>query len=971
MNKNRLEQLVTVLLFPFRDPELGRKDWLLEQYLAYERFEKCSALGPAKRTNREKAGGKYRQARKGLIAYLEKKSAHVKSCDDLQQLCELFYPKKKFLQLKEKLEEAGIKSNSAIAARFYLEKAENIAGEMLTYRDGVAALRTWKTGEGLGSLSAFDKVETWSLMIRAVVPDIFLVLFAQSCDLGREAYYGQKPMISLADKLLVKYLQQGIAENHLHFNAGFDYMEVWTLRMDPAGRKKKERNWEENDVRYAQTAVFRCLAALFLQGKKNGKTSVNFEGWLTCREVFLEGTLMYGLMQGETKAAEGTGLLLEKIAVECNPEGIQIEHDFLLETVYREEMELKTSSELLFLDDCCAYLKRGKDDLFSVLFLQYLRTKNALFSESWQRFEIQGLIWFQGYFDRAKKMLREVTDRESMMLEVFRSQAKITSLRKLEIRIGPDVDWKDMPGLQYDQCRKEILSGLREQLEEVFRTYRRYLIENGIGVSGARKLLAAEEKEKGMPGFSYRKLCAKVEEEVKTSQAPTIGIVYHFIKRERLDDLSGYFCWRDFGQKEEGYSGHSIVLRQNMVNIATALEELRNTVSYLDEYIVGIDAASDENAMEPWMFAPAYNQMRSRRVSRPVRENTEWGKRYSLVQNIGFTYHVGEDFRHILSGMRHIDEVVERFHYKPGDRLGHAIALGLDIPKWAHENEVIAVPVQEYLEDLLWIWGVNVKEGIDLPLQLERLEDQILSLAAGIYARPEMLSVRMLYEAYSLKFVRDQEAILKRQENQIKMSAPREGKEEDEGIGDGTEKTFCYYSDRCGIGNGEWTAERLLCTNYCPVFMEKYQEVILRPVLEQDIEVWVGLQEYLLKKVEKNGIYVETNPASNLTIGDFEDFKDHPIFRMSSLEGRDRGHHVMVTVNSDDPSVFHTNVENELSYLYYAIEHAGAAKEEVLAWIDRIRKNGLEASFVQKEKGAFLMLEEISVILDRLMEMKL
>ena len=53
--------------------------------------------------------------------------------------------------------------------------------------------------------------------------------------------------------------------------------------------------------------------------------------------------------------------------------------------------------------------------------------------------------------------------------------------------------------------------------------------------------------------------------------------------------------------------------------------------------------------------------------------STEGIQQYSTIQNMGFTYHVGEDFRHIASGLRHVDEVIENFHYKAGDRLGHAI----------------------------------------------------------------------------------------------------------------------------------------------------------------------------------------------------------------------------------------------------------------------------------------------------------
>lgn len=60
---------------------------------------------------------------------------------------------------------------------------------------------------------------------------------------------------------------------------------------------------------------------------------------------------------------------------------------------------------------------------------------------------------------------------------------------------------------------------------------------------------------------------------------------------------------------------------------------------------------------------------------------------------------------------------------------------------------------------------------------------------------------------------------------------------------------------------------------------------------------------------------------------------------------------MFVTVNSDDPAVFNTNVENELAYIYYAAEAQGEAKSDVLEWVDKIRQYGMDASFIQNEKA--------------------
>ena len=53
--------------------------------------------------------------------------------------------------------------------------------------------------------------------------------------------------------------------------------------------------------------------------------------------------------------------------------------------------------------------------------------------------------------------------------------------------------------------------------------------------------------------------------------------------------------------------------------------------------------------------------------------------------------------------------------------------------------------------------------------------------------------------------------------------------------------------------------------------------------------------------------------------------------------------------HSDDPSVFNTNVSNEISYIFYALQKKGYSREEALRWIDKIRKYGMESSFLQDE----------------------
>lgn len=437
-----------------------------------------------------------------------------------------------------------------------------------------------------------------------------------------------------------------------------------------------------------------------------------------------------------------------------------------------------------------------------------------------------------------------------------------------------------------------------------------------------------------------RNIYAKIS--ASNKKLPNVGIVFHFLKRSYLENQSSYYCWRksiSFGERQNVYG---MQRRYFIQDIAIALEEIRQNIPKIDEYIVGIDSASNENMEEPWMYASAYKTVRSHNITKPV---AMFGReeRYNRIQNIGLTYHVGEDFRHILSGFRHIDEVLTEFGYKPGDRLGHALVLGVDIKEWIRNNEIIALPTIEYMEDLLWLWGINLYSGIELGISLEILEDKILTLAQEMYKGYETITVRMLYSAYKEKFKCNHKEIAQKY------------------VGDNN--NFCRWNEENKECYGRWNEDKLLLTYYCPVFQKKYNKTVLVSVNLEQATIYQKIQDYLVKKTEEKGVYIEMNPTSNETIGDFSNLTKHPIFYLNPAS-KDFMHRAMVTVNSDDPLVFSTNVENEMAYIYYAAEAQGISKEEILEWIEKIRTHGMNASFIQQEKSNIQVLNELDKMIN-------
>jgi adenosine deaminase len=94
----------------------------------------------------------------------------------------------------------------------------------------------------------------------------------------------------------------------------------------------------------------------------------------------------------------------------------------------------------------------------------------------------------------------------------------------------------------------------------------------------------------------------------------------------------------------------------------------------------------------------------------------------------------------------------------------------------------------------------------------------------------------------------------------------------------------------------------------------------------------------LVDYLREHQIPLEVNPTSNLCLGVYPSYEDHPV-RWLWDEG------VYVTLNSDDPPMFNTDLVGEYTVL---VEHLGFSAEELA----QISLNGLRASFLPEEEKA-------------------
>ena len=215
----------------------------------------------------------------------------------------------------------------------------------------------------------------------------------------------------------------------------------------------------------------------------------------------------------------------------------------------------------------------------------------------------------------------------------------------------------------------------------------------------------------------------------------------------------------------------------------------------------------------------------------------------------------------------------------------------------------------------------------------------------------------ILYESYIEKFKDGHEDNFVKCDNVIKIDEANERNTEH----------FCNFYSKENDSIGElWSKEKILCTYYCPHYYLRFKKPIFVEVKQEELETYREIQRQMIKKIETAGIIVETNPTSNTAIGRIDGLFSHYIMKLNSgsLKAHDDSASVLVTINSDDPVVFNTNTENEMAYIYYSLVHEGYQKEKILEWMEKVRRYGMETSFIRKIKKPSQQIKEINQIID-------
>jgi hypothetical protein len=387
-----------------------------------------------------------------------------------------------------------------------------------------------------------------------------------------------------------------------------------------------------------------------------------------------------------------------------------------------------------------------------------------------------------------------------------------------------------------------------------------------------------------------------------------LGLVAHFIKQPWNSDRPDAGPYRFYA------------LRQDLELKAHALITTLDSWPRLRSWLRGIDAAANELHAPPEVFSTCYR----------------------LCKHAGLTrrsYHAGEDFPHLLSGLRHMLDALELLDLKDGDRIGHGTAMGILPQLWlARMPADIIVTKGDWLLDLLAVWRLlrrigATAEAYSVESDLAALSSELFGKDVSCTALERAMGFRHLHMGYLQKAQSAAWKPLLTPLNELQH----------------TEALRVYRARR------DYKEDLALLWRW-----QTDKDLWKRSAVHIDVKadylsavVYLRLQQALMKEVAERHVLIETLPSSNVRISQYRTFSEHHSFRWMRVPGfvQEGDPSIMVTLGSDDPGIFAGDLSSEFYQLYATLRGVGLGDKEALRYLAPINERGRQYRFHDPNLG--------------------
>jgi adenosine deaminase len=391
-----------------------------------------------------------------------------------------------------------------------------------------------------------------------------------------------------------------------------------------------------------------------------------------------------------------------------------------------------------------------------------------------------------------------------------------------------------------------------------------------------------------------------------------LSLVVHFIKR------------RSVRAGKRVPQACDMTLRADLRQQAQVVRQAIERHSFVRQLLRGMDAASNELHTPPEVFAPTFRYLRRHGLQRA-------------------TFHVGEDFVHLVSGIRACAEARAFLPLEAGDRMGHATALGILPELWiARTGPRMMIRAGEHLDNLVYAHS-RLASILDSASEAKSLEEQISLFSATIYDRE--YSPAALYRAWLLRGLDVLEVLEIERNSEGPIDASRIAN---------------AAADKSGrLNSTARRAELALIAKAAtedPLAYEVFRQRHSRSDrLDQLVEVrvdWLtesaltALQADVLADLSSSGVAIETLPTSNVRISAYDRLSEHHLFRWLGL-GKDAFSIVpAICVGSDDTGIFATSLRNEYAAILDVLRRDfSIGSEQAAAIVEQLNRNGAAYRF--------------------------
>lgn len=472
-----------------------------------------------------------------------------------------------------------------------------------------------------------------------------------------------------------------------------------------------------------------------------------------------------------------------------------------------------------------------------------------------------------------------------------------------------------------------------------------------------------------VPGETGKELLAKVDQPDQIYQYQLTGAMEHHATRKQraIQDIKAFFVIHFFKRPLDRldkypkqhmpslrHEQHRRLVERQAKAIASSLERS----SYLCARIRGIDAASHEIGCRPEIFATAFRFLRQFpiRSSVPVQHQRYW-------PTLNASYHAGEDFLDLPDGMRAIDEAMCFLDLNRGDRLGHALALGVEPGDFYRlKGNRVVLPAQDLLDNLVWLHFRSLEWGVSMPSSLRsRLKNQAEALLREIYSCCPGVTLQEYFQSWALRGDSPELYYLHEDDNffknltMMRYSPSRyDNFRENRHIWSGCDIENCRANHH--------VRQLVHCYQYDATVRWAGQKNQFYEI-EPDYICFVRMmQDCMMQRLMDYGICIECNPSSNYLIGTFRQYEKHPIFRFNNYglnlpAPQVVGTQMQVSINTDDQSVFDTSLEYEYALLYCAMgqytDEEGMrqiSNDAADRYLEHVRTMGISMIFAKAEE---------------------